>query len=89
MHHTNAELEERMAGIIDGISNGEWFVSMEALFNDFDYAVVTPEGRHKVIARNEESAFLTKHLRSYGGDGTYQDYQVGRLIKNINCFSYF
>ena len=77
------ELEQRMAGIIDGIAKGEWFVSMEALFNDFDYALVTPEGKNKVIARSEESAFLTKHLRAYGGDGNYQDYKVGRLIKNI------
>ena len=83
VHSRNAELEERMAGIISGISNGEWFVSMEALFNDFDYAIVTPDGKNKVISRNEESAFLTKHLRSYGGDGMYQDYKVGRLIKNI------
>ena len=77
------ELEQRMSGIIEGISNGEWFVSMEALFNDFDYAIITPGGENKIIARDEESAFLTKHLRSYGGDGTYQDYKVGRLIKNI------
>jgi len=77
------ELEQRMAGIIDGIAKGEWFVSMEALFNDFDYALVTPEGKNKIIARSEESAFLTKHLRAYGGDGNYQDYKVGRLIKNI------
>lgn len=79
----NQELEQRMAGLIDGIAKGEWFVSMEALFNDFDYALVTPEGSNKVIARNDESAFLTKHLRAYGGDGNYQDYKVGRLIKNI------
>ena len=83
VHSRNAELEERMAEIINGISNGEWFVSMEALFNDFDYAIVTPDGKHKVISRNEESAFLTKHLKSYGGDGIYQEYKVGRLIKNI------
>ena len=57
---------------------------MEALFSDFDYAVVTPEGEHKTIARNEESAFLTKHLRSYGGQGKYDGYTVGRLLRNIN-----
>jgi hypothetical protein len=57
---------------------------MEALFSDFDYAVVTPKGEHKTIARNEESAFLTKHLRAYGGQGEYDGYTVGRLLRNIN-----
>ena len=56
---------------------------MEALFTDFDYAVVTPDGKHKTVARNEESAFLTKHLKSYGGTGQYEQYKVGRLLKNI------
>ena len=66
---TTEELRERMAKIIAEIEDGKWFVSMECLFNNFDYAVITPEGEHKVIARDEASAFLTKHLRSYGGEG--------------------
>tara|TARA_R110000824_G_scaffold211640_5_gene397561 strand:+ start:1554 stop:3020 length:1467 start_codon:yes stop_codon:yes gene_type:complete len=77
------ELAERMEEIIQGIKNGEWFVSMEALFSDFDYALIKPDGFEKVIGRSEESAFLTKHLRSYGGTGEYQGYKVGRVIKNI------
>ena len=84
--HVNSrdeELEQRTAEIIEGIARGEWFVSMEALFTNFDYAVVTPSGDHKTIARNDESAFLTKHLRVYGGSGQYEQYRVGRLLKNI------
>ncbi len=81
---TDLERRERMNTIIADIQSGRWFVSMEALFSDFDYAVVTPEGEHKTIARNEESAFLTKHLRSYGGQGQYDGYTVGRLLRNIN-----
>jgi hypothetical protein len=80
---SNIELKERMDKLIAEIEEGKWFVSMECLFNDFDYAVVTPEGEHKVLSRNEASAFLTKHLRSYGGDGKYEGYQVGRLLRNI------
>ena len=80
---TTAELRERMAKIIAEIEEDKWFVSMECLFNDFDYAVITPEGEHKVISRDEASAFLTKHLRAYGGEGKYEGYTVGRLLRNI------
>jgi chromosome segregation ATPase len=58
-------------------------VSMECLFNDFDYAVVSPQGEKAVVSRDETSAFLTKHLRAYGGSGKYEGYTVGRLLRNI------
>ena len=55
---------------------------MEALFTAFDYAII--EGANsRVVARNEETAFLTKYLRSYGGNGVYKDMKIGRLLKNI------
>jgi hypothetical protein len=41
-------------------------------------------GETKIVKRNEASAFLTKHLRSYGGDGIYEDYKVGRLLRNLS-----
>jgi hypothetical protein len=74
-----AEIEKR----IEKIQANELAVSMECVFNSFDYAVITPEGGHKVVARDEESAFLTKHLRAYGGTGEYQGYKVGRLLRNL------
>ena len=80
---TDPELKERMTKIISEIEEGKWFVSMECLFNDFDYAVITPDDEHKVIARDDASAFLTKHLRAYGGSGKYEGYTVGRLLRNI------
>ena len=80
---TTPELKERMAKVISEIEEGKWFVSMECLFNDFDYAVLTPEGEEKVVARDEASAFLTKHLRAYGGNGKYEGYTIGRLLRNI------
>jgi hypothetical protein len=69
---TTSELKERMTKIIAEIEEGKWFVSMECLFSNFDYAVVSPNGENKVISRDEGSAFLTKHLRSYGGTGEYE-----------------
>ncbi len=79
----NAELQERMNKLIAEIDAGKWFVSMECLFSEFDYAVITPTGEHKIVARNEASAFLTKHLRVYGGTGSYEENKVGRLLKNF------
>jgi hypothetical protein len=82
------EYRDKIANIVAEIENQtedkpKWFVSMEALFDDFDYAVIDKQGKQTVVARDEKSAFLTKHLRAYGGKGSYQDYKVGRLLKNI------
>lgn len=77
------ELQERMDTLIAEIGKGEWFVSMECLFKGFDYALKGKDGICSIVARNEETAFLTKHLRAYEGDGKYGDYTVGRLVRNI------
>ena len=77
------EYQARAEDLIAKIENGEMFVSMECVFRGFDYAVVTPSNENHIIARNEETSFLTKHLRSYGGNGDYQDHKVGRLLRNI------
>lgn len=84
--HINTELEEEASKIIEGIQNGEWYVSMECLFSDFDYAI-TKGSEQYIIERNEDTSFLTKYLRYYGGQGTYQDskgeYKIGRIPKNL------
>ena len=80
---SDPELSERMSQIVSEIEDGKWAVSLECLFSDFDYSVVSPNGDTKVVARNDESAFLTKHLRVYGGKGEYEGYKVGRLLRNI------
>jgi hypothetical protein len=80
---TDPENSDRMGKIISEIEDGKWFVSMECLFAGFDYALTNKEGQAKVLARTEDSAFLTKHLRAYGGDGVYEGYKVGRALKNI------
>jgi hypothetical protein len=80
---TDPDLQARMNKIIAEIKENKWCVSMECLFSNFDYAVITPAGEHKVIARNEESSFLTKHLRMYGGTGEFQGHQIGRLLRGF------
>lgn len=81
---SDPDRRERMSKIVAEIEEGKWFVSMECLFPNFDYALKNSQGETRVIPRNEASAFLTKHLRSYGGDGKYEDYQVGRLLRNLS-----
>jgi hypothetical protein len=80
---SDAEQRERMEKIVSEIEDGKWFVSMECLFPNFDYALIDDNGKTNVIPRTEASAFLTKHLRAYGGTGKYQNYQVGRLLRNL------
>lgn len=75
---------ERMEKIIAEIEEGKWFVSMEAIFTSFDYALQDKTtGESKIVSRNKDTAFLTKYLRSYGGNGEYQNYKIGRYLKNI------
>ena len=81
---TGAENRERMGKIIAEIKEGKWYVSMECLFAGFDYALIDDKGNAKVLARDEESSFLTKHLRAYGGSGEYEGYKVGRALANIS-----
>jgi hypothetical protein len=81
---TGEENRERMAKIIAEVEEGKWYVSMECLFAGFDYALIDENGNAKILARDEESAFLTKHLRAYGGSGKYEGYKVGRALSNIS-----
>lgn len=81
---TNPENRDRMNQIIAEIEDGKWFVSMECLFSGFDYALINNEGQAKLLERNEGSAFLTKHLRAYGGTGEYEGYKIGRSLRDIS-----
>jgi hypothetical protein len=77
------ELEQERAKLIEEIDNGEWYVSMECLFNDFDYALIHPVFGKRCIKRNESTSFLTKYLRIYGGDGHYNGMVIGRVLKGL------
>ena len=81
---SDSSQRDRMKKIVAEIEEGKWFVSMECLFPDFDYALIGEDDRTEVITRDEASAFLTKHLRAYGGDGKYDNYRVGRLLRNLS-----
>jgi len=81
---SNPDLKERSENLISQIQAGTKYVSMECFFKGFDYGVLnTHTNEYKVLARNEETAYLTKFLRSYGGMGQHQDYKIGRVLRNI------
>lgn len=80
---SDPQLQERMNKIIAEIMDGKWCVSMECLFRNFDYALITAEGEHKVLARDDETSFLTKHLRIYGGSGEFEGNRIGRLLRGF------
>lgn len=69
--------------IMEKANSGQMFVSMECFFNDFSYSFKDAKGESRIVARDENTAFLTKYLRVYGGSGEYKGYKVGRVLKNI------
>lgn len=69
--------------IISKAEAGEQAVSMECILEDFDYGIIDSKGTLNIVARNEETAFLTKKLRVYGGTGNYQGNKIGRVLKSI------
>ena len=81
---SSEDKRDRTAQLIKEIEEGKWYVSMECLFAGFDYALTAQDETEKVVERNETSAFLTKHLKAYGGTGEYEGYKLGRLLRNIS-----
>jgi len=81
---TSPELKERAEKLIAEIENGTKYVSMECYFKGFDYGLTDKtNGSYKVLARNDNTAYLTKYLRAYGGQGEHENYKIGRVLRNI------
>ena len=81
---SDQELVDRTDKLIAEIKDGKKFVSMEALFTNFDYATYKDNPNElKIIARAEDTAWMTKHLRIYGGSGEYDGHKIGRVLRNI------
>jgi hypothetical protein len=81
---TDPELKERSESLIAEIEEGMKYVSMECFFNGFDYGLINETtGEFKVLPRDEDTSYLTKHLRAYGGVGKIEDHRIGRVLRNI------
>jgi len=76
-------LAAEAAQLIEEIQNGEWYVSMEALFSNFDYGIKSATGEYRVVLRTKETAYLTKYLKIYNGCGEYGGEKIGRVLRNI------
>lgn len=82
--YTDPELRSRAQKLIEEIESGNKYVSMECFFNGFDYGLINNStGEYQILPRNKETAFLTKHLRAYGGIGEHENYKLGRVLRNI------
>lgn len=80
---TDDELQSQSDLRIQEIKDGKWFVSMECLFPSFDYSLKNDSNETKYITRDEATAYLSKHLRAYGGSGVYEGYKIGRVLKDL------
>ena len=81
---TEPELRERTSELIQEIEAGTKYVSMECFFNGFDYGLQDKSsGELKLLPREEATAYLTKHLRAYGGSGEFENHKIGRVLRNI------
>jgi len=77
-------LRDRAAKLIAEIENGTKYVSMECYFKGFDYGLLDKSsGSYQILSRGEDTAHLTKYLRSYGGTGEHQNYKIGRVLREI------
>ena len=77
--------QDRIERVIAEIERGnKWFVSMECLFKNFDYGLLSDDGQSRVIARNDKTAGLSKFLKQYGGSGKIDGgYSIGRVLRSI------
>jgi hypothetical protein len=82
-HWRNDKLKERSDNLIAEIGEGIWCVSMEAHFTDFGYMVFEEDESYRAVGRSQETAYLTKYLRAYGGSGKYDGKKIARVLKNI------
>ncbi len=81
--YENKERSERIEKLISEIKDDKWHVSMECLLYGFDYALLSESGTKRIVARNEDTAFLSKYLRAYGGKGKYGTEKIGRVLSSI------
>jgi len=82
--YTQPELQERTNKLIAEIENGSKYVSMECFFNGFDYGLINKAtNEFKILSRNNDTAYLSKYLRAYGGIGEHENYKIGRVLRDI------
>lgn len=84
-HWEDQVMTDKVDKIIASIEENKLFVSMEALFKKFDYMIVKGERGEQIdiIERTEATSFLTKYLKSFGGDGLYENNRIYRVLRDF------
>ena len=77
-------IEEIDLAVADPDTVAKWYVSMECLFPSFAYAIMDAQGEVSIKPRNESTAWLTKHLRVYGGTGQVEGHKIGRVLRDLS-----
>jgi len=81
---TDESVVSAVADLIEDIEQGRKFVSMEVLFSDFHYALANEQtNNYTLVSRNEDTAWMTKHLRAYGGTGQLRNQRIGRVLRQM------
>lgn len=82
--YTKEELKDRTEALISEIESGSKYVSMECFFKGFDYGLINKtNGTYHILSRDDNTSYLTKFLRAYGGAGEHEEYRIGRVLRNI------
>lgn len=76
-------LANAMKTLLSEIEKDEWYVSVESFFKHFDYCLESSDGIIEIVERNDQTSYLTKHLRIFGGSGVYEDKKLGRVPRNM------
>lgn len=76
-------LANAMKTLLAEIAKDEWYVSVESFFKHFDYCLESSDGTIEIVERNDQTSYLTKHLRIFGGSGVYEDKKLGRVPRNM------
>jgi hypothetical protein len=82
LNSTVEGLYDESSKLINEVEDGKWCVSVETLFSNFDY-LIKSDSSERIIPRTKDSAYLTKHLRIYGGNGSYNGEKVYRVLRNL------
>lgn len=78
----NEETRDQVSSVINNIEKDEMYVSMECIFSNFDYGMNDGDD-FRIVERNDDTSYLTKHLSIYGGAGEYNGFKLGRILRNI------
>ena len=69
------------------LASNQMFVSMECFFETCDYGLKNNDNEIMVVPRDDNSSWMSKHLRAYGGTGKLKindiEYSIGRILKEI------